>query len=151
MFEGRRALYLQLALFEIAIGLLLVFSCFFPLVDLVDAAQHRVKHWGAWSGVCYPLLFAFCNVLLLPGGLLSVGGGLFLYVYLGTLGQFGLNLARGRSHPRLVEYWTWGGAFVAAALLFILLTRIALRAIQGSQELSQLEKPAHRSNQMSFR
>jgi len=77
--------------------------------------------------------------------------GLFLYVYLGTLGQFGLNLARGRSHPRLVEYWTWGGAFLAAALLFILLTRIALRAIQGSQELSQLEKPEHRSNQMSFR
>jgi uncharacterized membrane protein YdjX (TVP38/TMEM64 family) len=77
--------------------------------------------------------------------------GLFLYVYLGTLGQFGLNLARGRSHPRLVEYWTWGGAFLATALLFILLTRIALRAIQGSQELSRLENPAHRSNHMLSR
>ena len=52
--------------------------------------------------------------------------GLFLYVYLGTLGQLGLNLARGRSHPRLVEYWTWGGAFLITVLLFILLTRIAL-------------------------
>jgi uncharacterized membrane protein YdjX (TVP38/TMEM64 family) len=77
--------------------------------------------------------------------------GLFLYVYLGTLGQFGLNLARGRSHPRLVEYWIWGGAFLATALLFILLTRIALRAMQGSQELSPLENPAHRSNHMLSR
>lgn len=250
MFEGRRAFYLQLALFAIAIGLLLVLSRFFPLVDLVDAAQHRVMHWGAWSAVCYPLLFAFCNILLLPGGSLSVGSGfffglwwgflivlvgntiaaaiafalsrwvgrrwlsgklsqsstlrvlepavkregwkiiflsqlhplfptsllnyvygltrirfrtymlwtsigrapgLFLYVYLGTLGQFGLNLARGRSHPRVVEYWIWGGAFLATALLFILLTRIALRAIQGSQELSRLENPAHRSNHMLSR
>src|SRR5439155_15004883 len=31
MFESRRALYLQLALFSIAIGLLLLLSCFFPL------------------------------------------------------------------------------------------------------------------------
>src|SRR2546423_15633229 len=83
MFEGRRALYVQLALFAIAIGLLLVLSCFFPLVDLVDAAQRRVMHWGAWSGVCYPLLFAFCNVLLLPGGLLSVGGGFFFGLWWG--------------------------------------------------------------------
>ena len=242
MVEGRRALYLQLALFTIAIGLVLLLSCFFPLVDLVDAAQHRVMNWGACSGVCYPLLFAFCNVLLLPGGLLSVGGGfffglwwgffmvlfgntiaaaiafalsrwvgrrwlsrkllrsstlralepaveregwkiiflsqlhplfptsllnyvygltrirfrtymlwtsigrapgLFLYVYLGTLGQLGLNLARGRSHPRLVEYWTWGGAFLITAFLFILLTRIALHAIQRSQDLLQLEKREH--------
>src|SRR6059058_2954336 len=83
MFEGRRALNVQLALFPIAIGLLLVLSCFFPLVDLVDAAQHRVMHWGAWSRVCYPLLFAFCNVLLLPGGLLSIGGGFFFGLWWG--------------------------------------------------------------------
>src|SRR5260370_17999882 len=75
MFEGRRALYLQLALFAIAIVLLL--SRFFPLVDLIDAVQQRVMHWGAWSAVCYPLLFALCNILLLPGGLLSVGSGFF--------------------------------------------------------------------------
>src|SRR6184192_4180957 len=230
MFEGRRALYLQLALFAIAIGLLLLLSCFFPLVDLVDAAQHCVMHWGAWSGVCYPLLFAFCNILLLPGGLLSVGGGfffglwwgffivllgntiaaaiafalsrwvgrrwlsrrllrsstlralepaveregwkiiflsqlhplfptsllnyvygltrirfsaymlwasigrtpgLFLYVYVGTLGQLGLKLMRGRSQPRVIEYWTWGGAFVTTALLMLVLGRIAYRAIQA--------------------
>src|SRR5207245_2468336 len=66
---------------------------------------------------------------------MSVGRvpGLFLYTYIGTLGQLGLNLARGKSHPRMIEYWTWGGAFVTTALLFILLTRTALRAVQNSQ------------------
>jgi uncharacterized membrane protein YdjX (TVP38/TMEM64 family) len=58
--------------------------------------------------------------------------GLFLYVYLGTLGQLGLNLARGKTHPRAVEYWTWGGAFVITALLLWLVSRIAVRAIKRS-------------------
>ena len=31
--------------------------------------------------------------------------GLFLYAYVGTLGQLGLNLVRGKSHPRVIEYW----------------------------------------------
>src|SRR5438105_12029035 len=208
MFEGRRALFLQLALFAMAIGLLLLLSHFFTLVDLIDAVQQRVMHWGPWSVICYPLLFALCNVLLLPGGILSVGSGfffglwwgffivlvgnaigaavsfalsrwiarrwfkrklsqnatlralepaveregwkiiilsqlhplfptsllnylygltkipfrtymlwvsigrtpgLFLYAYLGTLGQYGLNLVRGKTHPRAVEHWIWGG------------------------------------------
>src|SRR5207248_10102083 len=34
--------------------------------------------------------------------------GLFLYAYLGTLGQLGLRLARGQTHPRMYEYWVWG-------------------------------------------
>jgi len=62
--------------------------------------------------------------------------GLFLYTYLGTLGQFGLNLALGKTHPRLVEYWMWGGAFVVTALLFGLLTRVALNVVRESQDLS---------------
>src|SRR6266571_5369083 len=211
----RRALYLQFAAFAIAIALVLLLSRFFPIVDLIAAAQQRVMHWGAWSAICYPILFALCNVLLLPGGLLSVGSGfffglwwgfsivllgnsiaaaisfalsrwlgqrwfsrkfaqsnstlkilepavaregwkiiflsqlhplfptsllnyiygltkirfrtymlwtslgrapgIFLYSYLGTLGQLGLNLARGKSHPKVIEYWTWGGAFVITA------------------------------------
>jgi len=58
--------------------------------------------------------------------------GLFLYVYLGTLGQLGLNLARGKTHPRAVEYWTWGGAFVITALLLLWVSRIAVKAIKRS-------------------
>jgi uncharacterized membrane protein YdjX (TVP38/TMEM64 family) len=231
MSKGQRALYLQFAVSAVAVGLLLFLSRFFPIVDLVASVQQRVMQWGAWSAVCYPVLFALCNVLLLPGGVLCIGAGfffglwwgflivfvgngiaaaisfafsrwfgrrwlssrlsenptlkmlepaveregwkiiflsqlhplfptsllnylygltkirfrtymfwtsigrapgLFLYAYVGTLGQLGLNLARGRSHPHLVEYWTWGGAFVTTALLFILLTRMALRTIQKS-------------------
>ena len=63
--------------------------------------------------------------------------GLFLYVYLGTLGQLGLNLARGKSHPRIIEYWTWGGAFVISALLLIVLSRMASRAVRDSQRISR--------------
>jgi uncharacterized membrane protein YdjX (TVP38/TMEM64 family) len=63
--------------------------------------------------------------------------GLFLYVYVGTLGQLGLRLMRGRSQPRLIEYWTWGGAFVTTALLLVVLGRIAYRAIQTSRDLAE--------------
>src|SRR5207302_620414 len=242
MLKVRRTLYIQLAAFTAAIGLLLLLSRFFPIVDLIAAAQKRVVDLGAWRVLCYPLLFAACNLLLLPGGIVSVGGGfffglwwgffivllgnsigaaisfafirwlgqrwlsrklsrnatlrvleppveregwkiiflsqlhplfptrllnylygltrirfrtymlwtsigrapgLFLYAYLGTLGQFGLNLAQGKTHPRTIEYWTWGGAFLSTALLFILLTRIALRAIRRSKELSALEHAGH--------
>src|SRR5207249_4645160 len=232
MLEARRALYFQVATFVIVIVALLLLSRFFPVVDVVAALQRRVSGLGAWSAVCYPLLFAGCNILLLPGGILSVGAGfffglwwgffivllgnsigaaisfglsrwlgmrwlkrrqsasqifgllekaverdawkiiflsqlhplfptsllnylygltrirfgqymlwttigrapgLFLYTYLGTLGQLSLNLARGKTHPRIVEYWTWGGAFAISALLFILLTRTALRPIREAE------------------
>jgi len=235
MVEARRAVYLQVATFIIVIASVLLLSHFFPIIDFVVALQRRVLSLGAWSAICYPLLFAGCNVLLLPGGILCVGGGfffglwwgffivllgnsiaaaisfaisrgiggrwlqrqraatpllsvlkkaverdawkiifltqlhplfptsllnylygltpirfgpymfwttvgrapgLFLYTYLGTLGQFGLNLALGKTHPRVVEYWMWGGAFVITALLFILLTRVALNVVRESHDLS---------------
>src|SRR5207302_11061483 len=235
MLEARRAVYLQVATFVIVIVALLLLSRFFPVVDVVAALQQRVIGLGNWSAVCYPLLFAACNVLLLPGGVLSVGAGfffglwwgffivllgnsigaaisfglsrwlgmrwlkrrqsasqvfrllekaverdawkiiflsqlhplfptsllnylygltrirfgqymlwttigrapgLFLYAYLGTLGQLGLNLARGKTHPRIVEYWMWGGAFIVTILLVALLTRMALTAIRESEQLS---------------
>jgi len=236
MSKSGRAFYLQIAGFVGAIGLLVWLSRFYPLVDVMATMQERVMHWGAWSAVCYPLLFALCNILLLPGGILCVGSGfffglwwgffvvfvgnsisaavsfalsrwvgqhwlrrklsrnpivralepaveregwkiivlsqlhplfptslinyfygltripfrtymlwvsigrapgLFLYVYLGTLGQLGLNLARGKSHPRVIEYWTWGGAFVISALLLIVLSRMASRAVRDRQRISR--------------
>lgn len=255
MVEARRGLYLQLAALA-AIGLLLLLSRFFPIVDLIAMLQQEVAKLGAWSAVCYPLLFALCNILLLPGGILSVGSGfffglwwgflivlignsiaaaisfgasrwvgerwfaqrvwrnsmlavlqsgverearkiiflsqlhplfptsllnylfgltrirfstfmiwtaigrapgLFLYTYLGTLGQLGLNLARGKTHPRVIEYWTWGGAFVTTVLLFIVLTRMALRALRESEQTSvtsggpDLAGPANRHNILNIR
>jgi uncharacterized membrane protein YdjX (TVP38/TMEM64 family) len=60
--------------------------------------------------------------------------GLFLYSYLGTLGQLGLNLARGKTHPRAVEYWVWLGGFATASIILILLGRIALRLLKSAQD-----------------
>jgi uncharacterized membrane protein YdjX (TVP38/TMEM64 family) len=234
MSKVRRALCWQLATVVMAVVLISVLSRFFPIVDFTVALQQRVMSWGIWGAICYPLLFALCNILLLPGGVLAVGGGfffglwwgflivlignfaatavsfalsrwvatrwfrqklsqdaalralepavkregwkiillsqlhplfptsllnyiygltrvrlgtymlwasigripgLFLYVYVGTIGQLGLRIMRTRSYPRIIEYWIWGGAFVTTALLLVILGRIAYRAMQGSQEL----------------
>src|SRR5216117_531847 len=232
MLRVRRSFYWQLAALVLAIALVFALSRFFPVVDFIQALQKRVMSLGAWAAICYPLLFAICNVLLLPGGILAVGGGfffglwwgflivfvgniigtvisftlsrsiarrwfqqklsqnpalralepavereswkiillsqlhplfptsllnyfygvtrirfrtymlwatigrvpgLFLYCYVGTLGQLAVRIMRGRSYPRMIEYWIWGGAFVTTALLLVLLGRLAYRAIQASQ------------------
>jgi uncharacterized membrane protein YdjX (TVP38/TMEM64 family) len=233
MVQMRRAIILQLGGLIVFAAALFFLSRRFPLVEILADIQQRVMHWGAWSAICYPLLYACCNVLLLPGGVLSVGAGfffglwwgfliallgnvsgaaisffisrwmgrgwlkrkllrnqtlaalepavekegwkiillsqlhplfptsllnylygltrirfrtcmlwvaigqapgLFLYSYLGTLGQLGLNLARGKSHPRAIEYLVWLGGFLSAAIILILLGRIALRLLQQAQK-----------------
>jgi len=60
--------------------------------------------------------------------------GLFLYAYIGTLGQLGLNLMRGKSHPRVIEYWIWGGGLLLSAIILALLGRISLRLLQEVNE-----------------
>jgi uncharacterized membrane protein YdjX (TVP38/TMEM64 family) len=232
MVQIRRAIILQLGGL-LVVGLLFFFvSRLFPVVDILADVQQHVMRWGAWSAIWYPVLYACCNVLLLPGGVLSVGAGfffglwwgfliallgnvcgaaisffisrslgrqwlkrkllrnptlvalepaiekegwkiillsqlhplfptsllnylygltrirfrtcmlwvaigqapgLFLYSYLGTLGQLGLNLARGKSHPRVIEYWVWLGGFASAAIILILLGRVALKLLQHVQ------------------
>ena len=238
MLETRRAFYFQLATFAAVIVLLALLSRSVGIVEMMTAVQESVMRWGPWSAVVYPFLFAVCNLLLLPGGILCVGSGflfglwwgffivfvgnaisaaisfalsrwvgqhwfrrklarnamlralepaveregwkiilltqlhplfptslinyfygltrirfrtymfwvsvgrapgLFLYVYLGTLGQLGLNLARGKTHPRAVEYWTWGGAFVITALLLVVLSQIALRTIRKAHARTSQE------------
>jgi uncharacterized membrane protein YdjX (TVP38/TMEM64 family) len=229
----RRMIFWQAAAIVSAIALAVALSRFFPVVSFVAALQERVMSWGAWAGICYPLLFAACNVLLLPGGVLAVGGGfffglwwgflivfagnivstaisfalsrfvarrwfrrklsanptlralgpavereswkiillsqlhplfptsllnyfygltrirfstymvwasigripgLFFYAYIGTLGQLAVRIMRGKSYPRTVEYWIWGGAFVTTVLLLVVLGRVAHRAIQTPRE-----------------
>ena len=223
-----------------AIALAVTLSRFFPVVSLVATLQERVMSWGAWAAMCYPLLFAACNILLLPGGVLAVGGGfffglwwgflivfagnivstaisfslsrfvatrwfrrklsvnptlnalgpavereswkiillsqlhplfptsllnyfygltrirfstymlwasigrmpgLFFYAYVGTLGQLAVRIMRGKSYPRTLEYWIWGGAFITTVLLLVVLGRMARRVIQTSQELESSPAP----------
>jgi len=244
MLQVRRAIIFQLG------GLLLVAIAFFilsrafPLVEILANVQQHVMRWGVWSAICYPVLYACCNVLLLPGGVLSVGAGfffglwwgffiallgnvtgaaisffisrwlggrwlrrklmrnatlvalepavekegwkiillsqlhplfptsllnylygltrirfrtcmiwvavgqapgLFLYSYLGTLGQLGLNLARGKTHPRPMEYWIWLGGFATAAITLVFLGRIALRLVKQAQ-LDAIDIPIYRED-----
>src|SRR6266567_428522 len=83
MLEARRAPYLQLATLITVVTLLVLLARFFPVVEFVVGLQQRVLSLGAWSAICYPLVFAACNVLLLPGGILSVGGGFFFGLWWG--------------------------------------------------------------------
>src|SRR5260370_20974745 len=215
-----RAICWQVGALISAIVMAIVLSRFLPIVSFIESSQQRVMSWGAWGAVCYPLLFAACNVLVLPGGILAVGGGfffglwwgffivlvgnliataisfaisrwiarrwfqqklsrnptlralgpavereswkiillsqlhplfptsllnyfygltrirfgtymlwasigripgLFFYAYIGTLGQFAVRIMRGRSYPRIVEYWIWGWAFITTVLLVAVL------------------------------
>jgi uncharacterized membrane protein YdjX (TVP38/TMEM64 family) len=236
-----RAICWQVGALISAIVMAIVLSRFHPIISFIETSQQRVMSWGAWGAVCYPLLFAACNILLLPGGILAVGGGfffglwwgffivlvgnliataisfaisrwiarrwfqqklsrnptlralgpavereswkiillsqlhplfptsllnyfygitripfgtymlwasigrapgLFLYVYAGTLGQFAVRIMRGKSYPRMIEYWIWGGAFVTTVLLLTVLGRMAYAAIQTSQDSIRPTKEA---------
>jgi uncharacterized membrane protein YdjX (TVP38/TMEM64 family) len=243
----RRVIFWQAAAVACAIVLAIALSRFFPVISLVVGLQERVMSWGAWAGICYPLLFAACNILLLPGGILAVGGGfffglwwgflivfagnvistaisfalsrfvarrwfrrklasnpmlsalgpavereswkiillsqlhplfptsllnyfygltrirfsnymfwasigrmpgLFFYAYIGTLGQLAVRIMRGKSYPRTVEYWIWGGAFITTVLLLLVLGRVAHRAIQTSADRESDSSP---TDQLSAR
>jgi uncharacterized membrane protein YdjX (TVP38/TMEM64 family) len=78
-----RAIWWQVGALVIAIVLAIVLSRFLPIVSFIETSQQRVMSWGAWGAVCYPLLFAACNILLLPGGILAVGGGFFFGLWWG--------------------------------------------------------------------
>src|SRR6266850_3167880 len=107
MLKRRRRVYLELLGLVAALAAVVLVSRFFPIVDLVQAAQQRVLQWGAWSAICYPLLFAACNLLLLPGGILNVGSGFFfglwwgfLIVFVGNIVGTAISFALSRSIAR---------------------------------------------------
>src|SRR5213592_1206625 len=85
MLRVRRSFYWQVAALVLALALVFALSRFFPVVDFIQTLQKRVMSLGAWAAICYPLLFAICNVLLLPGGILAVGGGFFFGLWWGFL------------------------------------------------------------------
>jgi uncharacterized membrane protein YdjX (TVP38/TMEM64 family) len=235
-----RAIYVQVGGLVLAAVFISVVCRIFPVADWLAKIQAYVMNLGAWSAICYPLLYASCNVLLLPGGVLSLGGGFFfglwwgflivlvgnvggaaisfwisrtigrrwlhlrllrnpkfkalepavrregwkiillsqlhplfptsllnylygltsirfrtcmlwvaigqapgvlLYVYLGTLGQLGLNLLLGKSHPRAFEYVVWGGGLISLILILSMLGRLALRLLRAMEESPTTECP----------
>ena len=93
MSKVKRALYFQLA----GLALAAIFVAWvwrnYPVVQYVGALQERIGAMEFWGAVLYPLLYAACNVLLLPGGVLAIGSGLFFGLwwglFLNVLGNVG--------------------------------------------------------------
>ena len=65
----------------------------FPVADCITRAQTKIGGMEVWGGVLYPLLFAACNLLLLPGGIIAIGSGLFFGLWWGFLLNLAGNLA----------------------------------------------------------
>ena len=55
-----------------------------PVVEWITELQQRLASMQVWGAVLYPFLFAGCNILLLPGGVVAMGGGLFFGLWWGT-------------------------------------------------------------------
>lgn len=55
--------------------------------------------------------------------------GIFLYCYLGTLGQLGLRIMRGESEPGPLDYVLWGGGLALTVVVAAVLGHTATRVI----------------------
>jgi len=64
----RQAVLWQILGVALGVGVLWVLARFFPVVDYITRAQRTVGELEFWGGVLYPLLYAACNILLLPAG-----------------------------------------------------------------------------------
>lgn len=224
------------------ITLLVVFLLvrYVPVVETIGDLRFRIASWGRAAIILYPALIAVCNLLLLPGGILNVGGGfffglgggfaivlfgniagaavafavgrllgrrrmekllartpkwahldevveregwkiillsqlhplfpvslinyvygitrirfwpcmlwtlvgripgIFLYVYLGTLGQFGLNLLAGTSTPTTLEYILWTGGLLLTLVVTAALGRLATRMLREADQHAKAARP----------
>lgn len=61
--------------------------------------------------------------------------GIFLYCYLGTLGQLGIRILRGKSVPGAAEYLLWGGGLVLTVVVAGLLGHAASKVIEEYRRL----------------
>jgi uncharacterized membrane protein YdjX (TVP38/TMEM64 family) len=237
MSQLKRALFLQLGSLLLGVGMILWLSRHYPVMDYIVSWHNQIAAMGWKGGALYPLLYASCNLLLLPGGILAIGSGLFfglwwgftlnlvanvtasagaflisrtfgrkwiagrflrspkwaaldeaierdgwkiillsqlpplspvsllnylygitrirfrtcmlwvaigqapsmfLYSYLGTMGQRGLLLWQGRINPQTHEYWIWMGGLVLTLVATIALGRIAIRALANAEKVAHV-------------
>ncbi|MGB8170224.1 MAG: TVP38/TMEM64 family protein, partial [Chthoniobacteraceae bacterium] len=84
MSQIKRALLVQFC----GLVVVLIFGAWaihhFPVTHYLTRAQEKIGAMQFWGGVLYPLLYAACNVLLLPGGILAIGSGLFFGLWWGV-------------------------------------------------------------------
>lgn len=62
--------------------------------------------------------------------------GIFLYCYLGTLGQLGIRILRGESEPGPAEYAWWGGGLLLTVGVAALLGNTATKVIEDYRRLA---------------
>ena len=72
MYRVKRALLLQVAGAVAAAVFVVWLTRHYPVLAWITQAQEYIASLGRWGGVLYPLLYALCNVLLLPGGTLAM-------------------------------------------------------------------------------
>lgn len=83
MSKIKRAFYLQLAGFALVVLILVWVARHYPVVSSIAQLQQKIGAMEFWGAVFYPLLYAAGNVLLLPGGVLAIGSGLFFGLWWG--------------------------------------------------------------------
>jgi uncharacterized membrane protein YdjX (TVP38/TMEM64 family) len=124
----KRALYFQLAGLVLAVGVIVWLNRHWPVGEIVGQLQRQVAARGVGGAALYPLLYAACNVLLLPGGVLAMGSGLFFGLWwgfalnllgnvLGAAGAFFISrqLGRGWIARRFLQHPKWAALDEAIA------------------------------------
>jgi uncharacterized membrane protein YdjX (TVP38/TMEM64 family) len=94
-----RAIALRFGAFAAIIAVIIVLGQCQPVIEAVFAAEQKISG-TKWGALLYPLLFAVCNILLLPGGILAVGAGFFFGLWWG----FALTMA-GNFLGTVVAFW----------------------------------------------
>jgi len=85
MKSAAKATVLQAGVALLVVGALIYVARSAPFLGAVEETENVVRRWGTMSIVIYPLLVMAATVLLLPGGILSLGGGFFFGLWWGTL------------------------------------------------------------------
>ena len=85
MTKINRALILHLFGVPLLGAGLVVMARWFPIVEQIATIHAFLAKTPLLGAMLHPLLFALCNVLLLPGGILAIGAGLFFGVWTGWM------------------------------------------------------------------
>lgn len=120
MVKFSRALAFQIAGLLLLLSVAALLAHHFDLAHAIERAQRRVGQMEWWGAALYPLLVACCNLLLLPGSVLTLGSGLFFGLWwglclvlagnvLGAAAAFGIGrtIGRGWVERRILRRRKW--------------------------------------------
>src|SRR6516162_1387085 len=76
-------LVIQIAGLVLAAITIFMLASHYPVLDWLAKAQNSIEGLGFWGAILYPFVYAISNLLLLPGGLLSISAGFFFGLWWG--------------------------------------------------------------------